>query len=1082
MSRETEANLVALLESTEDLLGSVDLEYRLLTCNGAFKKYIEELFGVTPELGMRPDEMLPSDRAALWPEMFQCVLDHGPYRIEYPLQSGRTLELAFNPVMVDGATTGISVFGKDITEQKAGDDSRRFMAALVESSEDAIVAYSLEGTTLTWNRGAEAMLGYTAAEAIGLPITTYIAPERRSYFGPTTAEIIAGTGNANREGFALAKDGRLIPVSVTSWPVRNSAGEITAISLIARDISIRHEAEKAQAMLAAIVESSHEAIHAIAMDGTILTWNNGAESLTGYTAEEAIGKNVAMLLPAEEAAQLGERFQVVRDGCSLEPIEIVVLRKDGTLVDTSLSGSPILNTRGEIVGVSVIARDIRQRKLLHSKVVTAEKKYRDIFDGALEGMFQTSFTGEVLTANRAAARMLGYDSPAELVLQVENVQEDVWADAAEYLQFTEELRAHNAVQDFECRFRRRDGSILWVALSCRRVRDAAGTALFNEGSMWDITRRKTAEAKLARALDELRTSEARYRTVFQTSPDAVAINRVVDGTYIDVNDTFVTLTGYQRNELIGLTSLELGLWANPEDRMTLLGILQRESICRQLECLFRKKNGEVLTGLMSASIIEIDGVPCVVSITHDISDAKVAQERIRNLAYYDSLTGLPNRRLLLERLRHSPYPDADVHRKRALLLIDLDNFKSINDTLGHPSGDMLLHELARRLAGCVQEHETVARVGGDEFAVLLEHPGDSHEEAAARARILSDRILAEGREPYQLLERECHCTSTIGVTVFSNRLEEAEEALQQAEIAMFQAKQAGRNTGRFFAPAQQAAVNARVELEEQLREAVKAGQFELYYQPQIEGRRLTGVEALIRWNHPARGVVLPGEFIPLAEETGLIVPIGRWAMEQACRQIVEWARSEDTARLTIGVNISACQLHQPEFVKQVTAVLKRIGAAPPSLRLELTESVLSQNMEDTVAKMTTLRTLGLRFCLDDFGTGYSSLSYLKQLPLDRLKIDRAFVKDILEDAASGAIARTIISLGRALELSVIAEGVESEEQRGYLAGLGCDSYQGYLISPPLPIHALEAFLKDFKGKLPLNTYALPRRTVDEFEI
>jgi diguanylate cyclase (GGDEF)-like protein len=471
-----------------------------------------------------------------------------------------------------------------------------------------------------------------------------------------------------------------------------------------------------------------------------------------------------------------------------------------------------------------------------------------------------------------------------------------------------------------------------------------------------------------------------------------------------------------------------------------------------------------------------------VSITHDISDAKVAQERIRNLAYYDSLTGLPNRRLLLERLRHSPYPDADVHRKRALLLIDLDNFKSINDTLGHPSGDMLLHELARRLAGCVQEHETVARVGGDEFAVLLEHPGDSHEEAAARARILSDRILAEGREPYQLLERECHCTSTIGVTVFSNRLEEAEEALQQAEIAMFQAKQAGRNTGRFFAPAQQAAVNARVELEEQLREAVKAGQFELYYQPQIEGRRLTGVEALIRWNHPARGVVLPGEFIPLAEETGLIVPIGRWAMEQACRQIVEWARSEDTARLTIGVNISACQLHQPEFVKQVTAVLKRIGAAPPSLRLELTESVLSQNMEDTVAKMTTLRTLGLRFCLDDFGTGYSSLSYLKQLPLDRLKIDRAFVKDILEDAASGAIARTIISLGRALELSVIAEGVESEEQRGYLAGLGCDSYQGYLISPPLPIHALEAFLKDFKGKLPLNTYALPRRTVDEFEI
>ncbi len=1061
MSRQAEANLAALIESTEDLLGSVDLQYRLLAFNGAFRKYIENLFGITPQIGMNPQEMLPPERAANWPRFFQRVFDSGPYRLEYLLENGRTLELAFNPILVDGKITGISVFGKDITALKAGEDSRRFMENLVQTSQDAIVAYALDGKILTWNRGAEALLGYTAQEAIGRHIASIVTPERQAYFQQTTSEIISGVGTSDREVFVISKDGRRVPFSITSWPLRNSRGEVTAISLIGRDISIRYEAERAKALLASIVESAGDAIHALDMEGTILSWNKGAENLTGYTAEEAIGKCVSMLVAPEEWVNLPARFQVIHEGKNLGPIEIVVQRKDGTRVDSSLSSSPIRNAQGVIVGASVIVRDIRQQKLLHSRLVEAEQKYRTIFHGALEGIFQTSFEGRVITANQAAATMLGFDSPEQMITSENSHRDRVWADPAESATFFDSLKANNRVHAYECRFRRADGSTLWVSLSCQYVFDTQGNPLFLEGSFQDISARKAAEAELALALNKLRVSESRYRSIFQTSPDSIAINRADDGTYLDVNDTFVATTGFSREELIGRTSIEIGVWANPEDRDRLVHALRRDSVCQNLEARFRRKTGETFHGIMSASILEIDGIPCIVSITRDISEIKAAHERIRTLAFYDTLTGVPNRQFLLDRIRRNPEPEQQTRKSRALLFIDLDNFKAINDTLGHPAGDLLLQQVAHRLTACVRDSDTVARVGSDEFAVMLESLSEGTGDAVPQARTICEKIIAELREPYYIGNHIWHCTSSIGIILFGSEPEDALEALQRAEIAMFQAKDAGRNTIRFFAPSQQAAIQARAQLDESLREAIKRRQFQLYYQPQIEGDILTGVEALLRWKHPARGIVMPGEFISLAEETGLIVPIGEWVLEAACRQIVAWATNPATAHLTVAVNVSARQIRQPDFVDGVKAVLKRTGAQPHNLRLELTESVLSHSVEDTVAKMNSLRTLGIRFSLDDFGTGYSSLSYLKILPLDRVKIDRAFVRDILDDAASGAIANTIISLARALDLPVIAEGVESEAQRNYLQGLGCNSFQGYLFSPPLPVADFEAFLARF---------------------
>jgi diguanylate cyclase (GGDEF)-like protein len=458
---------------------------------------------------------------------------------------------------------------------------------------------------------------------------------------------------------------------------------------------------------------------------------------------------------------------------------------------------------------------------------------------------------------------------------------------------------------------------------------------------------------------------------------------------------------------------------------------------------------------MSASLIDLDGVACILSMARDISDAKEAEDRIKNLAFYDSLTGLPNRRLLLERLRQSLAATPHNLRKQALLLVDLDNFKTLNETLGHQIGDLLLQEAARRLVACLGEAGTVARLGGDEFVVMLEDLNATAEVAAAQAKSAGKSILAAIGLSYSLAGRACRSTASIGITVFGDLLVTAEEILQQADIALDQAKTAGRDTIHFFAPALQAAVNARATLENDLRQAIKTNQFVLHYQPQVDCDRLIGAEALIRWNHPQRGLLAPGEFIPLAEETGLILPLGEWVLETACAQIAAWAERIAATNIRIAINISARQFRQPEFVPLVLAALDRTRADPQKLELELTESMLVESIEDVIAKMTYLKSHGLRFSLDDFGTGYSSLAYLKRLPLDLLKIDRSFVHDILVDAGSGAIAQTILSLSKAMGLPVIAEGVETEEQREFLSGLGCHSFQGYLFSRPLPLEEFE---------------------------
>ncbi len=428
------------------------------------------------------------------------------------------------------------------------------------------------------------------------------------------------------------------------------------------------------------------------------------------------------------------------------------------------------------------------------------------------------------------------------------------------------------------------------------------------------------------------------------------------------------------------------------------------------------------------------------------------------------LTGLPNRRLLRDRLKSALASSHRSGRKGALLFIDMDNFKTLNDTLGHDMGDLLLQQVAQRLESCVREGDTVARLGGDEFVVMLEDLSEQALEAAAQTEVIGNKILATLNQPYQLVTHDYHSTPSIGATLFNGHEQSIDELLKQADIAMYHAKNSGRNALRFFDPQMQDSINARVALETDLRHALAENQFQLFYQPQVyQNRQIIGAEVLIRWQHPLRGLVSPSDFIPLAEETGLIMPIGQWVLETACAQIKIWESSIHTEHLQLAVNVSARQFRQSDFVEQVSEILQRNVINPDKLKLELTESLVLDDIDDAVNKMNALRKIGVRFSMDDFGTGYSSLAYLTKLPLDQLKIDQSFVRNIGVKPTDAVIVQTIIGMAKNLGMEVIAEGVETEAQRLFLEQHDCQVCQGYLFSKPVTIEQFETLQAELIG-------------------
>jgi len=629
--------------------------------------------------------------------------------------------------------------------------------------------------------------------------------------------------------------------------------------------------------------------------------------------------------------------------------------------------------------------------------------------------------------------------------------------------------------------RNKDGGLYWVETTIVPNMDENGLPYQYISIRTEITKIKQAEAMLEKRKAELevlvqvrtaelqqevevrRESEQRFRQLSENIHDVFWTTDPAKGTLLYVSPAYEQIWGRTVQSLYDSPRAWLES-VHEEDRSRVI----QAALTKQMEGLYDEEyrivrpNGDVRWIHDKAfPVCNREGVVYrIVGVAEDITERKASEVKLQNLAFYDSMTGLPNRRLFMDRLQHALTSSARSGRKIALLILDMDDFKTLNDTLGHGIGDLFLQHVSQRLESCVRKDDTVARLGGDEFVVILENLGEHALEAAAQTEAIGEKILDALRQIYKLDTYEHHGTVSIGATLSGDHQPTIDVLMQQADIAMYQSKKAGRNTLRFFDPKMQETVNARAALEGQLRKALENHQFHLYYQIQVDSlNRPLGAEALIRWLHPEHGLVSPAQFIPLAEETRLIVPIGYWVLDSACAQIKIWQQDAITRDLVLAVNISAQQFHFADFVDQVQAVVEHYAIKPSLLKLELTESMLIEDIESTIATMNKLKGIGIQFSLDDFGTGYSSLQYLKRLPLNQLKIDQSFVRDLFIDSSDLAIVRTIIAMAHSLDFDVIAEGVETEEQRQFLLNMGCAHFQGYLFGRPVPIDEFEAQLK-----------------------
>ena len=562
----------------------------------------------------------------------------------------------------------------------------------------------------------------------------------------------------------------------------------------------------------------------------------------------------------------------------------------------------------------------------------------------------------------------------------------------------------------------------------------------------------------------LRKSEAYSGEMLRYTPVGLVVVGS-QGQIEYVNEQFELLTGLTREDVPDESSLwrqlcpDAGQLASTMQRLNLARLQAEPSGGGRIaasELMLQTRAGLQLPVEVSGRFL---GERILLALV-DLSQRKQAEAQIRWLAFYDTLTQLPNRRMLLDQLE-AALPRAHTDgTEGALLLLDIDNFKALNESQGHQHGDQLLRLVATRLSGTISHRHVLARQGGDEFAVVID--GLSGDDAAQQTEQLGLALLQAFRTPFQLGGQELHVTISMGAALFGKEIGlTVDELFTRADLALYQAKKQGRASLQFFEPGMQQAVSARVELEKDLRLALERHEFDLYYQPQVQGQEVVGAEALLRWKHPQKGFISPGLFVPAAEESGLILQVGEWVLYAACRQLATWAHNPALAHLSMSVNVSPRQFFQADFVAQVQQALEVTGARADRLDLELTEGMLLTDVDGTIQKMRKLRAMGVSFSLDDFGTGYSSLSYLKRLPLDKLKIDQGFVREVLTSAHDASIARTIVALGHSLGLRVVAEGVETEAQRNFLFNIGCDFWQGYFFSRPVPQAEFEAWALNY---------------------
>lgn len=793
-----------------------------------------------------------------------------------------------------------------------------------------------------------------------------------------------------------------------------------------------------EVLRAAALEAGSNSVVVTDPAGTVIWVNSAFTRVTGYAAEEVIGRTPRLWSSATHPQEFYKQlWDTILAGRAWHG-KIVNRRKDGNLYSEEMTILPVLSESGKILNFVSIKQDVTEHERDTELLRRSEERYRRLIANLPDVTWTSSEDGQTTYISLNVESVYGYTAEEICArgagLWFGRVHPE---DLERVSQGFQNLFSKNQSFDAEYRIQHKNGEWIWVHDRALRTHTDNGVR-YADGVFSDITARKRAELALI-------ASERRYRSLFENNLSAV-FRAAAGGKILDCNPALVTMLGYQsRRELLQRSTADI-LCDSGEERV-LLDRLASEGSLSNYEIRLKRKDGTPVWALHNIALLPgEDGQPAVIEGTaFDISRRRRAEEELRHLAYYDAVTGLPNRTLLEDRLGKAMAAARRRKEKVALLFLDLDHFKVINDSLGHAAGDLVLNEVANRLRRWVREQDTVARLGGDEFVIVVNGVKEIGDVAVAARRVL-DALTAEAVIEGRTLSIGC----SLGISIFPDHGADTVALVKNADAAMYSAKENGRNNFQFFTPEMNAQVVERLNLESDLRGALQRNELFLVYQPQsdIASGRLIGAEALLRWQHPTLGLIPPDKFIRIAENSGLIIAIGEWVLRTACSQARKW-RDEGLPAVPVAVNVSAVQFRQEGFLDLIRKVLQETGLPPEYLELELTESLIMSNSEGIVSMLRQLKETGVKLSIDDFGTGYSSLSYLRHFPVYKLKVDRSFVREATTNPDDAAITSTIISMAKSLNLKVIAEGVETGEQMLFLSRHGCDEAQGYYFSKPL---------------------------------
>ncbi|MES2871223.1 MAG: EAL domain-containing protein [Pseudomonadota bacterium] len=789
-------------------------------------------------------------------------------------------------------------------------------------------------------------------------------------------------------------------------------------------------------------------------DGLISEANHFFESLLGWPVAEAIGRTTLELGLWPDPQQREHFVKAIRSHNAPVHMEVQLRGRNGQLHDGILSAQKV-ELEGEAYLISTFL-DTSKRKEAEQALNDSQERLDLALESAQLGTWDWHIPSGRLYGSARAAQLHGLE-PAAFNESFDAFFEGVPEEERHHMRNAYRTLREGPAGNYQLTYRvpLENGASRYLESRARLYRDTDGSPLRMAGILLDITQQQHAE-------DALKNSEEKFAKAFHSSPDAITICELDTGYYLEVNDGFCRLTGYSSNEVIGRSAYELGIWGDRAQRKTLLGELKEKGHIRHREMFGRSRRGDLLNVEMSIEPITLNDTACLLVTARDLSQLKTVQAQVRHLAYHDPLTNLPNRALLMDRLSQQTSLLQRHDLRGALLFIDLDHFKHINDSLGHPVGDNVLKIITARLEASVRSEDTVARLGGDEFVVLLTGLKGSLDAVTHAVRDTADNLRELLAEPMFLDGQRLQVTPSIGIALIPDHGSTPADLLKRADIALYRAKDSGRNTTQLFHIDMQTAASERMRMESDLRTAQARNEFSVHFQAQVDARenRIVGAEALLRWQHPQLGEQSPTDFIKVLEDSNLIVEVGAWILDEACRAFGELLGEGliDPEQFSLCVNISPRQFRQNNFVERVQRSLLSHHVPYSMLKLEITEGIVIQNLEETIAKMHQLTALGVSFAMDDFGTGYSSLTHLKRLPVDALKIDQSFVRDAIHDPNDAEIIRAIVAMALSLKLKVVAEGVEQPAQLAFLQSLDCHIYQGFLHSRPIPLTQFRALL------------------------